>query len=59
MNEKEAVAKINTWCPFCGSRDTELLSDWQASYVTCNYCFARGPHGDTPEDAIVKWNKCG
>jgi len=57
MGEKEAVAKINAWCPFCGTDDNGVEKDVNAYHVVCNNCKACGPRELTPAEAIVSWNK--
>jgi hypothetical protein len=52
-------------CPFCRSKDIELVSiDWRKG-VRCNSCHAQGPKVQTPPDvafsneAAVRWNEYG
>ena len=47
-------------CPFC--RETlglefEELSPDVDIYVFCTECGAKGPFGDTHEDAMLLWNR--
>jgi len=47
-------------CPFCGSTNTELTNEAldRLDYyqVLCQSCYARGPLGDTIEEALSLWN---
>jgi Lar family restriction alleviation protein len=49
-------------CPFCGGADLHVEGDSEPTatvQVLCDNpdCEAEGPHGDTPEDAVGKWNE--
>lgn len=43
--------KINKVCPFCGEDQATIYDDWEydAMYVECDRCAARGPRVDTGE----------
>lgn len=41
-------------CDACGQR---ILERWTVWVVTCSGCGARGPDGDSREDAIEIWNE--
>jgi len=47
-------------CPFCGATETTILNgpvedDWCA--VSCDKCYAAGPHNYTDPHAIAAWNR--
>jgi len=47
-------------CPFCGATETTILNgpvedDWCA--VSCDKCYAGGPHNYTDPHAISGWNR--
>lgn len=55
-------------CPFCGNYDRSRITvnsktrgyTWERRtnfQVACNICWARGPHGEDIEQAIIKWDK--
>ena len=45
-------------CPFCGSKNTELVSAYYGKYhyVMCHYCKASGPLKDAG-GAVGSWNE--
>lgn len=54
-------------CPFCGSTDTTLDSQFGTAggtrYIMCRRCGAEGPHSgrqaQSEEEAIAAWNRRG
>lgn len=50
-------------CPFCGIKDdneqtiTQEKLMFSTPYQVACSCGARGPHGDTREQAIQQWNE--
>lgn len=47
-------------CPFCDSNKTNMhLSTNCYFYVFCPECLARGPHEETNDEAVKKWNTLG
>lgn len=62
MSEEKGSLDIKQWehpsiaCPFCGSRDIEIISDYYA-FVHCKTCKACGPRGETRDEAIKAWKK--
>ncbi len=50
-------------CPWCNSEKYELRVAEETSptrntvFVECPYCWARGPACETPEGAILNWNR--
>lgn len=44
-------------CPFCGSKDLELLGHFSIRWVACNSCYAESGSYDTDEEAIEAWNR--
>lgn len=51
-----------TPCPFCKSRcvtgwtETDGDDVTTDAWIACDDCFARGPSGDTEDEAQEKWN---
>lgn len=46
-------------CPFCNSVELatyENITDTK-HHVYCLLCKAEGPAGETPQDAIIKWEE--
>ena len=44
-------------CPFCGSENWSGFVSDQGCYYECDDCLARGPYGNTEEEAREKWNR--
>ena len=45
-------------CPFCSSKELDLLLDRkQGYYVVCMHCYGSGPYGKQQERAVRVWNE--
>ena len=44
-------------CPFCGSEDVEVFSNYGRYFVTCCDCGSEGPNKEGKEEAIKGWNQ--
>ena len=52
------IKDIKNECPFCGSRDTQLVyAGEEVFFVKCIGCGTTGPHKFSEATAIMAWNK--
>jgi Lar family restriction alleviation protein len=47
-------------CPFCGGEpEDDIAKQGMVWYVFCGWCGCGGPSGNSPSQAIQKWNERG
>jgi hypothetical protein len=44
-------------CPFCKSKDVDILYGWQCYYVKCDDCGSEGSACNSEEESIEAWNQ--